>query len=462
MRTPEHMFGCAVRVPTTTRVANTWHRSAAVLGVGATVEGLMNSHLGTLLAAWWADRPTSWLVGFLESRDVLHWIRRVIAVGGLALAGVQAATLCDPSGPHSSVTRLAALVIVTLGIVWGLRWLLAPWPTPGRSLALAAAANVAITVSCWLDTVPLTGLTGTVAFLMPGSYLAFFHGPKAQAVHVCWALLSISSLAVRVGLAGPLDCGWVLAAARALLVVMVVVAILPVQQLGFWLVHRNAADALIDPLTGLANRRGLEHRVGQLARTDRTQGTVCVFAIDLDRFKTINDLYGHPVGDNVIIQTAGCIRDVLGSEAIIARIGGEEFIAVDLLESSSAHQLADRIRDVIADATSPPVTASVGVAVTTSSELPVPREIGIIIECADGAMYEAKHSGGDTTRVLPCIAYAEALNARKPPRSTARSEPYTSRAFRLRHPLDITAPVHPFSGTEPSARIQRRGQPTPR
>ncbi|HSD78813.1 MAG TPA: GGDEF domain-containing protein, partial [Solirubrobacteraceae bacterium] len=84
--------------------------------------------------------------------------------------------------------------------------------------------------------------------------------------------------------------------------------------------------SLLDPLTGLANRRLLHERLeAELARHRRHGGPVAVLALDLDGFKGVNDRFGHPVGDEVLRDVAHALRRALRAEDVAARAGGDEF-----------------------------------------------------------------------------------------------------------------------------------------
>ena len=93
--------------------------------------------------------------------------------------------------------------------------------------------------------------------------------------------------------------------------------------------------ARTDRLTGLANRRALEeHYRREAARAARTGEPVALVPIDLNRFKDINDLYGHAAGDMALIGVAGRMRDILRATDVAARVGGDEFVL--LLPNSDA------------------------------------------------------------------------------------------------------------------------------
>jgi len=155
----------------------------------------------------------------------------------------------------------------------------------------------------------------------------------------------------------------------------------------------------VDTLTGTANRRAFmeqaEHARAAAAAAD---APLSVLMLDIDRFKSINDRYGHSVGDEVLAAVAGRIRAALGEEDILARMGGEEF-AVVLPGGSgeAARAAAERIRRAIS--ASPVQTVSGPVAVAASigaTEYGGGEEsVDALLREADRALYAAKASGRD-------------------------------------------------------------------
>ncbi len=162
-------------------------------------------------------------------------------------------------------------------------------------------------------------------------------------------------------------------------------------------------QAHADPLTGLPNRRRFrEHLIAVLqpgpgpaqSRGSDPLGVAVLFA-DLDHFKTVNDTYGHADGDALLIEVAERLTDLLHGHpaALVARLGGDEFaVLLPHTHEAAAEQLADRLVDSLsrpyAAARHVPVTASVGLAVTTGQPDP-----GELLRGADLAMYDAKTSG---------------------------------------------------------------------
>ncbi len=156
-------------------------------------------------------------------------------------------------------------------------------------------------------------------------------------------------------------------------------------------------QALIDSLTGLANRRSAEDSLRfELARAARFGGEICVVLADLDDFKQVNDRYGHPFGDELLKEFANALRAAARESDVAARWGGEEFALV--LPGTSAEggmQLAERVRKLVEsrlvdapDGSQVGITGSFGVASFPESE-----ELGELLAAADSALYAAKREG---------------------------------------------------------------------
>jgi two-component system cell cycle response regulator len=156
-------------------------------------------------------------------------------------------------------------------------------------------------------------------------------------------------------------------------------------------------QAMVDSLTGLANRRSLEESLrSELARATRFGDSVCVVLADLDDFKHVNDQYGHAAGDEVLKAFAGALRATVRESDVAGRWGGEEFaLVLPGTDAVGGARLAERARAAIESArVKMPngdfcgVTASFGVA-----SFPESHELGEILASADSALYAAKGEG---------------------------------------------------------------------
>ena len=154
------------------------------------------------------------------------------------------------------------------------------------------------------------------------------------------------------------------------------------------------AAALVDPLTALVNRRGLDRALAtEITRVAQTSGKLSIAMADLDNFKAVNDTYGHGTGDVVLRAFADIMRQQTRVTDVVARFGGEEFILLmPDTDLQRAADIAGRIRGTLAatqiDPLPRPVTASFGVVALA------PNESGeSVLKRVDVALYEAKNTG---------------------------------------------------------------------
>ena len=163
-------------------------------------------------------------------------------------------------------------------------------------------------------------------------------------------------------------------------------------------------EALTDSLSGLFNRRGFDIELERLSSKIGKGGSLTLVMLDIDNFKTVNDTYGHPLGDLVIAAVGQFIRDCLGSIGVAARYGGEEFAV--LLPNQSiavAEKLAQKIRARVEqgkikrrkdDEAIGGITISAGVAAWKEDE-----DAASLVERADIALYAAKRAGRNQVMV---------------------------------------------------------------
>jgi diguanylate cyclase (GGDEF)-like protein len=160
--------------------------------------------------------------------------------------------------------------------------------------------------------------------------------------------------------------------------------------------YRDAATrAWTDPLTGLPNRRYFDESCSLLSQRRRAGDAVAVLMIDIDRFKVLNDTYGHPVGDEVLKAVAATVARTVRDQDVPARVGGEEFAV--LLRNPGpgvALDVGERVREGVERLDLgalgvPGVSVSVGVAQADDPDEPIAH----VVERSDRALLKAKRGG---------------------------------------------------------------------
>jgi diguanylate cyclase len=169
--------------------------------------------------------------------------------------------------------------------------------------------------------------------------------------------------------------------------------------------ERAQTEALIDPLTGLKNRRAFERAVAELVHESPGMGGAALLLLDIDHFKKVNDTYGHLFGDKVLRAVAQVLQANIKGRDLVARLGGEEF-AILFVKSTpdGARAVAEQIRTAVANGRirsvtnqeqTGAVTVSAGLAVALAGD-----SLEHLLERADSALYEAKRTG----RNRVCVA----------------------------------------------------------
>jgi diguanylate cyclase (GGDEF)-like protein len=312
-----------------------------------------------LLGAAWAPWPARWTGPVAASARRRSWLLAVFAAAACSAAVVTAMTLSARSLPvlihgvdTSAMTRLTAPVTLPLTLV---------------ALALA-----------WRGTRDV-------------------RGPERWApvvVQVCLADLVLTYTA-RTRYSVGWYAGRTLTLAAAAVVVLATIHALRRAK------SQAQLDALLDPLTGLANRRSADQALTILLAGAYRSGTpLSVLALDIDHFKRVNDEHGHAAGDAVLRGIGAYLCSQVRRSDLAARVGGEELLLVlPGSDQEEALALAERIRRDVAHLPLPvQVTLSTGVATSH----PMDHSADELLARADGALYEAKRQGRDRVVVASC------------------------------------------------------------
>lgn len=172
--------------------------------------------------------------------------------------------------------------------------------------------------------------------------------------------------------------------------------------------------AHFDPLTDLPNRMLLSDRLHQaMIMSKRHQQSLAVLYLDLDGFKHINDTYGHEVGDEVLVAVSHCMSKVMREGDTLARIGGDEYVAVlvDVKSPRDCVQLVERIlkacaEPVLVQDKTLQISASIGITIYPQDDVDADQ----LMRHADQAMYEAKHTGKNRYHLFDAVFENEIRN----------------------------------------------------
>ena len=256
------------------------------------------------------------------------------------------------------------------------------------------AASIAIACICVL------GIISTVWLI--GPYQIYWAYPALMAIFylvrprlaILLVIITIAALAPR--LSGNFD-------AHTTTTIVITMIVMCAFAFGFSLISNRQRKLLVrmatrDPLTGAGNRRHLDSKLKEVVNVHRRTGvTASIVILDLDHFKKVNDVYGHPAGDAVLVAVSRSVTSALRAEDIFARYGGEEFaVILRGIDLANAYHVGERIRvsteaqrighqgQVIR------VTISVGCASLACCEAPSAEAL---IATADRRLYAAKRGG---------------------------------------------------------------------
>jgi len=360
---------------------------------------------------WWQDRRSSWLA---------WWIGPFL-LGGAGIA------LFIPRGHIDdwiSIGLANALLVVAFGLVWqGARVFARRRPSVLIVLLPALIWCVLCTIPGYMEstTLRIIAASATVATLSLLTARELWTDRSERLPSKGAAIAVLTSFAVFIALripftgylpfpvgAAPMSSSWL---GIFNLVVLAHVAAFTLLMVSLTKERREAEQrtfAMLDPLTGLMNRRAFMAAAERASRrASYARQATSLLVLDLDSFKQVNDRFGHDVGDKVLVAFARLAENVTRSSDQLYRMGGEEFCFI-LPDTGldDAIRIAERVRQAFAlctvDARGHAVNATVSIGVASTEFAGF--DLQLLLEAADAAVYEAKGRGRDQVVVADATA----------------------------------------------------------
>ena len=345
------------------------------------------------------------IVAWLQDRSIraLAWWGAAYLIGGSSIALSSAPAPLVPVPPEI----LGALTFIACGMVWtGLRLFHGRRVLP---LAIFSGALIWLVMSSIPGIAESEGGRGILAALIVAAYTFFiarelgserrksvYSRTAAITVPILHATIFLLPIAIKTLMPQEIAQSWFEVFALETMIYAIgtaFIVLLIVKDRGIQ-IHRHAAST--DFLTGVFNRRAfLEHARRLCAHEAKRDAPVTVLMMDLDRFKSINDRFGHHVGDEAIKLFAATIAAQMRTDDIIGRIGGEEFAAIVPGDAEVAKKIAERVRagfekaGVLIAGNAIGATVSIGAACAPAAE----GALDALLGRADLALYRAKSEG---------------------------------------------------------------------
>lgn len=350
----------------------------------------------------WYSHPFdyNWITTHRSTRGLLRPLQNVFGALTVLYATASILMLFSSRGASGFGAQAYICLMLLVQIALTLRWFFGPVPGRRDFIAFAIFGDVG-TASVIMLYTPLGTLVGCSLFVLTGGLCTFFVSQKLMLAHLVWCCTFTIAMMVRGLISGGEDVATILACTLVILATIAAVPLLA--HIAWTAIGRDARRSLLDPLTNLLNRRGLEDAAEDLWNSDNARGHVLtVLVIDIDRFKAVNDYYGHDSGDEVIIRVADRLS-MMFPDGVVARTGGEEFVAVFAAPADSMDARVAEVVDTLHNSSDRiPITVSVGASILSSpSSLwgDGPAMIYRATRAADSMMYRAKFDGGNRTAV---------------------------------------------------------------
>jgi diguanylate cyclase (GGDEF)-like protein len=349
------------------------------------------------------------LFAYLQDRvAALAWWGAAYLLGGSSGAIWRLGGQISPPLPESTAN---VLLFVAVGMIWSAARLFHGRPVSwsgmflGAGVWLAACSSPVFADSPACRVIASALIVASYAFLTaaelwrerrktllrrwPAIFVPMLHGA------IFLFPMALASLSLDFGGNRSVATGWVAVFAIEVVLYVVGAAFIVLALAKDRTVRAYKAAAATDPLTGLLNRRGFFDAAATMMEGKKAaKAPVSVLAFDLDHFKSINDNFGHNVGDAMLQLFADVARRTMRTSDVLGRIGGEEFVAILTGTLAEAAIAAERVRSAFAAATFDPdsqqipATVSVGVACGSPN-----AAVDLLLARADAALYRAKANG---------------------------------------------------------------------
>lgn len=365
-------------------------------------------HVSTGKTSWdtlkeWFNEPYDyeWISHLRSSRAIQPIFRILLGVMTAILGSSAFFKLIGPDAPTTDAGKLLSILMIAGTVIVTMCWLTLPFPGRRGLLAFEIFADLGIAGAVILVPDRESGLFGCTIFAISGTFVTLFVSARWLLAHVVWATSICATILVLALQQGSVDGTTALARATVL---FGAVTVLPIfTHLTWRTLYRGARDSDRDPLTGLFNRRGLDGAVLDRFEHARTRAeSIAFIVVDIDKFKSVNDIHGHAKGDQVIIRTGNRLKTHVGIHGVIGRVGGEEYLGVLSGSPEQINILINGISDAISDHPDAlPTTVSIGAVVipsTSKAWIGGQSTIALASNVADVMMYQAKAAGGNRLR----------------------------------------------------------------
>lgn len=326
-----------------------------------------------------------------------------MTIGFVTLAFGLSGALMIPSGQFGTVMSILVGFATASTVPVALLWFLGSWPRRVFANLYVVWADIGIIFVLFAFDSHFLAMPGTAMLSIVAVFAIVATSPRVLSVHLFVSAVVLMALAWLSALAG--TDPWVVASRAITLASLFITPFALRPYLRF--LRERARGALSDPLTGLSNRRGLFDMVEQYNRVGQGGAaearTIGVLVIDIDGFKSINDRYGHPSGDAVLMEVADRLLEAASENTVVSRLGGDEFVAVHLGTQAEVSHAEDRMRSALERSFSgPPFTTSIGSAGDTTIRGDATGALlRRLIAVADIELYRNKTQVHDDTTTRP-------------------------------------------------------------